>query len=63
MTVGALEICASRLDLRRDIPTAASFIGNQRKIKMISDFLDKGSVGLNRPESVVNGKGGASQGG
>ena len=63
VTVGALEIRASGLDLRRDVPTAASFIGNQWKTIVISDLADKGCVGVNRPQSVVHGKGGSSQGG
>lgn len=57
MTIRALEVSAASFDLRWDIPTTTSLVGDQRKIVVVSDFTDKGGVGFNRLKSVCDGEG------
>lgn len=52
MTIGALEVSATRFGIRWDIPTAASFIGYKGKTVVVGDFLREGGIRFNGAESV-----------
>lgn len=44
MAIGALEVCAANLALRRNVPAAASLVGDEGKLVVIGDLLSEERV-------------------
>ena len=44
MPIGALKVCAADFALRRNIPAAASLVGDQGKLVVIGDLLNEERV-------------------
>lgn len=59
MSIGALEVCASGFDGRKNVPAAAALVGDQGEIMCGLNVLDEYQVLNNRLKAVEAGCRGA----
>lgn len=61
MPVCALEVSATSLGIRRDVPATATLIRNERQLVVLRHLLHKDSVRLDGLEPIGDGQGRAAQ--
>lgn len=56
MSISRLEVHATRLEWRWDVPAPASFVRYQRQIVSFGDFLNKNGVLLDAVQAIGDGE-------